>query len=120
MDDDILKEFISEAREHLADIESNLLAIEEGGANIDEELVNKVFRAAHSIKGGSGFFGLDKIKDLAHKTETILDMLRSRRMVPNAEIVNLLLASFDKLREMVNNTAVSEKVDIAELVTASR
>ena len=47
MDDDLLKEFVNESREHLATIETDLLAIEEGGADIDEELVNKVFRAAH-------------------------------------------------------------------------
>ena len=52
MDDELLKEFINESREHLANIEADLLTIEENGADIDEELVNKVFRAAHSIKGG--------------------------------------------------------------------
>ncbi|HEY5282891.1 MAG TPA: Hpt domain-containing protein, partial [Polyangia bacterium] len=76
LDDDILKEFVAEAREHLATIESDLLAIEEAGANIDENRVNKVFRAAHSIKGASGFFGLEKIKELAHKAETVLDLIR--------------------------------------------
>ena len=111
LDDDILKEFVAEAREHLATIETDLLAIEDGGAEIDEERVNKVFRAAHSIKGASGFFGLDKIKELAHKAETVLDLIRSRKLVPNAEITNLLLGAFDKLREMVNDPGRSEKAD---------
>ena len=111
MDDDILKEFIAEAREHLATIESDLLAIEDGGADIDEDRVNKVFRAAHSIKGASGFFGLDKIKELAHKAETVLDLIRSRKLAPNAEITNLLLGAFDKLREMVNDPGQSEMAD---------
>ena len=93
MDDELLNEFISESREHLATIEADLLTIEESGADIDEELVNKVFRAAHSIKGGSGFFGLERVKELAHRAETVLDMLRSRKMAPNAEIVNVLLAA---------------------------
>jgi len=48
MDDDRLIEFADESREHLATIEADLPAIEEGGANIDDELVDKVFRAAHS------------------------------------------------------------------------
>jgi two-component system chemotaxis sensor kinase CheA len=116
MDDDLLKEFVNESREHLATIENDLLAVEEGGANIDEELVNKVFRAAHSIKGGSGFFGLNKVKELTHKAETVLDMIRSKKMAPNAEVTNVLLAAFDKLREMINNSGESESADIADLV----
>ena len=77
MEDELLKEFLSESREHLATIEADLLAIEEAGANLDEERINKVFRAAHSIKGGSKF-GLMLVKELAHKAETVLDMLRTR------------------------------------------
>jgi two-component system chemotaxis sensor kinase CheA len=114
--DDLLSEFISESREHLSTIETDLLAIEEGGTNIDEDLVNKVFRAAHSIKGGSSFLGLNKVKDLAHKAETVLDMLRSSKIAPNAEVTNILLAAFDKLREMINNPAQSEQADTADLI----
>ena len=116
LDDELLGEFINESREHLATIEADLLAIEDGGADIDAELVNKVFRAAHSIKGASGFFGLNKVKELAHKAETVLDMLRSKKMIPNAEITNLLLAAFDKLREMINRPKESGDADIGELV----
>jgi two-component system, chemotaxis family, sensor kinase CheA len=118
MNDELLNEFVNECREHLATIEGDLLLIEEGGENIDEALVNKVFRAAHSIKGGSGFFGLENVKKLAHKAETILDMLRSRKMVPNAEVTNLLLAAFDQLREMINHTDTCEQADISDLLTS--
>jgi two-component system chemotaxis sensor kinase CheA len=116
LDDELLGEFINESREHLTTIEADLLAVEEGGANIDLELVNKVFRAAHSIKGASGYFGLNKVKELAHKAETVLDMIRSKKMAPNAEITNLLLAAFDKLRDMINHPAESVEADIGELV----
>lgn len=118
MEDSLLNEFVNESREHLATIEADLLAIEEAGANLDEQLVNKVFRAAHSIKGGSGFFGLNKVKDLAHKAETVLDMLRSGKMVPNAEITNVLLAAFDKLRDLINHTETQEQADIADLLVS--
>ena len=118
MDDELLAEFINESREHLATIEADLLTVEEGGANVDEELVNKVFRAAHSIKGGSAFFGLNKVKELAHKAETVLDMLRAGKMTPSAEITNVLLAAFDKLREMINHPDTQEQADIADLVVA--
>ena len=116
-DDELLGEFVNESREHLTTIEAELLAIEEGGANIDLELVNKVFRAAHSIKGASGYFGLNQVKELAHRAETVLDMIRSKKMAPNAEITNLLLAAFDKLRDMINHPAESAQADIGELVS---
>ena len=116
LDDELLGEFINESREHLTTIEADLLSIEEGGADIDAELVNKVFRAAHSIKGASGYFGLTKVKELAHRAETVLDMIRSKKMTPNAEITNLLLAAFDRLRVMINHPAESASADIDELV----
>jgi len=61
--------FIDESLEHLSDIENELLAIEQGGADIDENLVNKVYRAAHSMKGGAGFMGLANIKNLTHEMD---------------------------------------------------
>lgn len=82
MDDLFIKEYLAESREHLADIETDLLDIESAGINVDVNLVNKVFRAAHSIKGGAGFFNLHKIQELAHRTENALDMIRSGEMVP--------------------------------------
>ena len=48
-DDDIVHDYLAECREHLATIEADLLAVEQGGTEIDEQLVNRVFRAAHSI-----------------------------------------------------------------------
>ncbi len=117
-EDDLLREFLAEAREHLDGIEADLLTIEDRGADIDELLVNRVFRAAHSIKGGSGFFGLSTMKELAHRTETVLSMIRSREMVPNPEVVNILLHAFDKLREVVNDVSNSNDADISEHVTA--
>lgn len=117
-DDEILQSFIDESREHLADIENDLLAIEEAGADIDEDLVNKVFRAAHSVKGGAGFMGLDTIKDLSHKIENVLGMIRNREIVPNSEVVNILLLAFDKLRDMINNIQGSNETDISEHVVA--
>jgi len=117
-DDETLNLYIEESLEHLSDIENDLLAIEEGGADIDKELVNKVFRAAHSIKGGAGFMGLDKIKGLAHKAENILGMIRSLEVTPNPEITNILLRAFDKLRELINNVGQDSEIDISEDIVA--
>ncbi|MEN8188291.1 MAG: chemotaxis protein CheW [Thermodesulfobacteriota bacterium] len=115
-DDEILQGFVEESLEHLADIENDLLAIEEGGADIDEELVNKVFRAAHSIKGGAGFMGLTVIQELAHNMENVLGMIRSRKLVPTPEIINILLLGSDKLQVMIEDINNSNEYDINELV----
>ena len=113
-DDEILQGFIEESLEHLADIENDLLAIEEDGADIDEELVNKVFRAAHSIKGGAGFMGLSTIQDLAHAMENVLGLIRSGKLVPTPEIVSVLLHGSDKLQTMIEDIQNSNNYDISE------
>ncbi len=118
MDDDLMREYLAECREHLATIEQDLLAIERGGAQMDEELVNHVFRAAHSIKGGAGFFDLLKIRELAHMAESVLDLIRSRQMIPTPETVSILFLAFDKLRELIENHSDSNQADISEFVTA--
>ncbi|SHO50683.1 hybrid sensor histidine kinase/response regulator [Desulfopila aestuarii] len=112
-DDEILQGFIEESLEHLADIENDLLTIEEGGANIDEELVNKVFRAAHSIKGGAGFMGLTSIQELSHASENVLGLIRSKKLIPNPEIINVLLLASDQLRQMIEDVQNSNEVDIS-------
>ncbi len=118
LDDELIQDYLAECREHLARIENDLLAIEQAGAHIDEEIVNRVFRAAHSIKGGAGFFDLHKIRELAHKIENALDLIRSRQMVPQPEIVSILLMSFDKLAELTENYRESNTAEISEFVTA--
>src|SRR5208282_3822020 len=118
LDDELIQDYLAECREHLATIETDMLAIEQNAAEIDEQLVNRVFRAAHSIKGGAGFFDLAKIRELAHKTENALDLIRSRQMVPTPEVVSILLLAFDKLREMIGNHRESNQADISEFVLA--
>lgn len=113
-DDETLQMYLEESIEHLADIETDLLAIEEAGADIDEDLVNKVYRAAHSIKGGAGFMGLNTIKDLTHEMENILGKIRSREMVPTPEIINVLLMASDSLKALMNDVFTSNDVDISQ------
>jgi two-component system, chemotaxis family, sensor kinase CheA len=117
-EEETLKLYVEESLEHLSNIENDLLAIESGGADINEDLVNKVFRAAHSIKGGAGFMGLDHIKELSHKMENVLGMIREREMIPNPEIVNILLLSSDTLRNLLKNVEESNSIDISEHVEA--
>jgi len=118
--DETLQIYIEESLEHLADIENDFLAIEENGADIDEDMVNKVYRAAHSIKGGAGFMGLTNIKDLTHEMENILGKIRSREMIPNPEIINILLLASDALRNLINDVFNSNDIDISEHLNALR
>jgi two-component system chemotaxis sensor kinase CheA len=118
MDDETLSMYVEEAAEHLEDIESDLLVIEQGGADIDEDLVNKVFRAAHSIKGGAGFLGLQKIKELSHKIENVLDQVRGRKLVPTPDRVNVILLAFDFLRHLIANAGASNEMDISAHLAA--
>ncbi len=111
--DDLLKVFVEEAREHLSAIENDFLALERAGDAFDPDLVNRVFRAAHSIKGGAGFIGLRNIKDLSHKMETVLGRFRKEKRVPGAEIINSLLLANDTLKKLVANVETSDRLDIS-------
>jgi two-component system, chemotaxis family, chemotaxis protein CheY len=118
LDDELCTDYLAEAREHLATMEANLLAIEKGGAEIDEGLVNGAFRAVHSIKGGAGFFDLAKIRELAHQTEDALALLRSRKMVPTPDRVQVLLRATDRLHQLIQDPGASNQADIAGSLAA--
>ncbi|EKO41079.1 MAG: chemotaxis protein histidine kinase-like protein [Solidesulfovibrio magneticus str. Maddingley MBC34] len=118
LDDEILVMFIEDSREHLGNIETALMDMERHGADIDEELVNTVFRAAHSIKGGAGFLNLANIRELAHRLENLLHMIRSRELAPDTRIINQLLTGFDRLLALVERGPQSDAEDIGELLAA--
>ncbi|ADW18423.1 CheA signal transduction histidine kinase [Desulfobulbus propionicus DSM 2032] len=112
-DNELLGAFIEESVEHLADIEGDLLAIEQGGAVNNEERVNKVFRAIHSIKGGAGFMGLHVLQDLAHAAENVLGLMRTRKLTPTQEVINGLLLATDRLKQHLANISCSNEIDIS-------
>lgn len=117
-DDETLQMYIEESLDHLGDIESDLLTIEESGENIDLDLVNNVFRAAHSIKGGAGFMGLTTIKNLAHHLENVLGMIRNKELIPNSARISVLLKGFDELENLLNNIETSNEVDVSDHIAA--
>jgi two-component system chemotaxis sensor kinase CheA len=117
-EDDLLKAFVEEAMEHLSVIETDFLALERAGEAFDPELVNRVFRAAHSIKGGAGFIGLVNIKELSHKMETVLGRFRKEKRVPSSEIINNLLLAADALKNLVANVETSDRIDISRPMKA--
>ena len=114
--DEIRKIFEEECIEGLDTMESGLLNLEEGSAS--GEVVNDIFRAAHSIKGGSATFGYKKIADFTHLMETLLDLVRNGKKPASPEIVQLLLGCVDCLREMMEAIHSGEYDDarIADLM----
>ncbi|TWU58737.1 Chemotaxis protein CheA [Rubripirellula tenax] len=115
-DPEIIQEFVVESAEHLADIENQLLTIEEAGANIDIDLVNTVFRGVHSIKGAAGFLALTTINKLAHSLENVLNLMRERALVPTTATVDVMLRSADQLRTLLENVSESNSVDVGDFI----
>ncbi|MHB8972978.1 MAG: Hpt domain-containing protein [Pirellulaceae bacterium] len=91
--------FFEEAAEHLANMESALLELEHSSG--DQELLNNIFRCAHSIKGASGTFGLDEIARFTHSLENLLDRMRAGTLESSPERLDLLLRSSDILRGLL-------------------
>ena len=91
--------FFEESFEALDSMETALLKLDLGAP--DAELINTIFRVAHSIKGGSATFGFGEIASFTHSLETLLDELRGRRMQVTQAISNQLLQSVDVMREML-------------------
>ena len=92
--------FFEESNEGLDIMESALLELDPEA--LDSERIDEIFRAAHSIKGGSGTFGFQQIADFTHVVETLLDLIRSDQFEIKSEHVDLFLRSVDCIRTMVN------------------
>ncbi|QHJ10649.1 Chemotaxis protein CheA [Paraglaciecola mesophila] len=107
--------FFDESQEHLADMEQQLMALDL--SEPDPEQLNSIFRAAHSIKGGSGIFGFDALTGLTHIMENLLDRARNNTIEMTTEIVDLLLETTDLLKVTLDNyrhQAEIEQSDIDE------
>ena len=116
--------FFEEAGDHLAIVEEGLLALEQYPEDLD--LLNKIFRSAHSIKGTSGMFGFAAVAQFTHKMETLLDLLRNGQKVVTPQIADLLLKSTDCLKMLIDAAKTGSPVDnetvqrlTTELATAS-
>jgi two-component system chemotaxis sensor kinase CheA len=112
--DDALLTFVNESRELLAEMESALLAVEQ--AEHKDELVNAIFRAAHTIKGSSGLFSLDAIVAFTHGVESVLDQVRSGRIGVSEPLVALLLSCRDHMSALVEAAAAGQPTGDAALV----
>ncbi|MET0289553.1 MAG: chemotaxis protein CheA [Pseudoxanthomonas sp.] len=103
--------FFEESREGLDAMESGLLSME--GGNHDPELINSVFRAAHSIKGGAATFGFDAVASLTHLLETLLDEIRAGKRPLEAAAVDAMLGSVDTLRALLGECETGKPADPA-------
>ena len=101
--------FFQECEEQLAELEGGLLAME--GGDHDPEIVNAVFRAVHSIKGGAGAFSLEELVRFSHVFETALDLIRSGDIPADQETLKLLLRSADVLADHVRAARDGGSVD---------
>jgi len=117
MDEEALNIFIEESKEHLDGIEGDLLALETEGEKPDQELVNRVFRAMHTIKGGAGFLGFQQIRTLSHSCEDILGRIRDGELLPDSRLISTLLQAADSLSFMLNNILDSDGHDITSLLS---
>ena len=93
--------FFQECEEQLGELETGLQAMEDGSA--DDEIVNAVFRAVHSIKGGAGAFKLDRLVKFAHVFETTLDRIRNGQVQPVPALMKTMLRAADVLADLVTN-----------------
>jgi len=113
----LISEFVVESQEGLANIEQQMLAIENGGSDVDLDLVNAVFRTMHTIKGTAGFLGLDRIGALAHGLEEVLDDMRNREIATSSELVTTVLEAADYMKGLIDAVESSNTADISSLVT---
>ena len=111
--DAIKQTFFQECDEQLAELESGLLAMQNG--NGDSETVNAVFRAVHSVKGGAGAFGLDNLVRFAHVFETTLDAVRSDQLRPAPELLKTMLRAADILADLVRGARGGSEPDEANV-----
>lgn len=114
LDDEDLKLFSEEADEQIELLDTSLVQLE---GEPDPELVQQIFRAAHTLKGSSATIGHKKMASLTHAMETVLDAVRQGRRRPTSDVVDALLAGLDALRVLANEvvTRVDSGIETARL-----
>ena len=114
-----LEIFIDEAKEHLENLNTQIMNLEQDGENMDT--INEIFRAAHSLKGMSGTMGFKRMQTLTHDMENVFSEVRNGNIKVNTEMVDVLFRCLDALDAYVNNiqeTADEGEDDNAALIKA--
>jgi len=99
MEDDILKDFLAEAKENLEELDQAFVELEQEPDN--PELIKSIFRTIHTIKGTAGFFGYTTLEGIAHFAEDILSKLRDGVVEVNEEIIDMLLQAVDNIKAIL-------------------
>ena len=113
---EIIDDFLVEADELIDSLDSNLVSLESAPDDLD--LLNEIFRAAHTIKGTSSFLGFEQVTSLTHKMEDILNRLRKSELAVTPEIMDLLLESLDLLKVLLENVrnGITEEIDLTDII----
>ncbi len=102
---ELVRDFVQEATEHLENCDVHLLTLETNPE--DEDALNAVFRAFHTIKGVSGFLGLEEIKLISHEAENLLDKARKKELLLVGEAIDVVFNSVDALKECISRVRKS-------------
>ncbi|MBP5569034.1 MAG: chemotaxis protein CheA [Treponema sp.] len=111
--EELLKDFFAEAEQQVEQLESNILVIENDPTN--HEAIDEIFRAAHTLKGGSATVEMNELSHFTHTVEDVLDEIRSDRLSVDEKVVDILLTSIDVIKAMLesrqNGQVYSENID---------
>lgn len=108
--------FLDEVDEQLQILDEEVLNLEQDGENLDT--IQKIFRAAHTLKGSSAAMGMDKMKELTHKIENVFDAIRNHQLKVDTQIINLIFDSIDTIKVLKEAVleGTMDAVDVTDLV----
>ncbi|MDX1960343.1 MAG: chemotaxis protein CheW [Leptospiraceae bacterium] len=101
--------FLEESEDQIEELNANLLKLESDHSNPD--IINDIFRAAHSLKSSAAFVKLFNLSDLAHKMENLLQKIREDKLAVNVTLVNLLFECFDLIKAVIDAVGRGEKIE---------
>lgn len=118
--EELLKDFFSEAEQQVEQLESNILVIEQDPSN--KEAIDEIFRAAHTLKGGSATVEMSELSGFTHAVEDLLDAIRSNKVTVTEDTIDLLLYSLDIIKAMLAARAAGDvyKEDVSPTVARLR
>ena len=115
--DELVQVFLEESEDEIRELEAGLIKLEEDQS--DEGTINRVFRAAHTIKGSAGLVGFDEVSNFTHAIENILDRIRSRDLKITKNLISSLLSSVDLLKRMICASSEGGQLDKNEIDNAT-